>query len=60
MRTAIVLLVIFAAPGIAQAMDCSTTTSQPLRSTMTRPGRIGIRRRQQSTWRAQRSAVAGV
>ena len=36
MRTAIVLLVIFAAPGIAQAMDCSTT-SQPLRSTMTAP-----------------------
>ena len=37
MRTAIVLLAIFAAPGIAQAMDCSTTTSQPLRSTMTAP-----------------------
>jgi hypothetical protein len=37
MRTAIVLLVIFAAPGIAQAMDCSTSTSQPLRSTMTAP-----------------------
>jgi hypothetical protein len=36
MRTAIVLLVIFAAPGIAQAMDCSTT-SQPLRSTITAP-----------------------
>ena len=37
MRTAIVLLAIFAAPGIAQAMDCPTTTSQPLRSTMTAP-----------------------
>lgn len=36
MRTAIVLLVIFAAPGIAQAMDCSTT-SQPMRSTITAP-----------------------
>jgi hypothetical protein len=36
MRTAIVLLAIFAAPGIAQAMDCSTT-SQPLRSTITAP-----------------------
>jgi hypothetical protein len=37
MRTAIVLLAVLAAPGIAQAMDCSTTTSQPLRSTMTAP-----------------------
>ena len=37
MRTAIVLLVILAAPGIAQAMDCSTATSQPLRSTITAP-----------------------
>ena len=37
MRTAIVLLAILAAPGIAQAMDCSATTSQPLRSTITAP-----------------------
>ena len=37
MRAAIVLLVILAAPGIAQAMDCSTATSQPLRSTITAP-----------------------
>ncbi|MFS8063375.1 MAG: hypothetical protein ACMG5Z_02190 [Luteimonas sp.] len=36
MRTAIVLAIL-ATPGIAQAMDCSTVTSQPLRSTMTAP-----------------------
>ena len=37
MRTAIVLLVILGAPGIAHAMDCSTAASQPLRSTITAP-----------------------
>ena len=37
MRSAIVLLAILATPGIAQAMDCSTATSQPLRSTITAP-----------------------
>jgi len=37
MRNAIVLLAILATPGIAQAMDCSTATSQPLRSTITAP-----------------------
>ena len=37
MRTAIVLLAILATPGIAQAMDCSTAASQPLRSTITAP-----------------------
>ena len=37
MRTAIVLLAILGTPGIAQAMDCSTATSQPLRSTITAP-----------------------
>jgi hypothetical protein len=37
MRTVIVLLAILATPGIAQAMDCSTAISQPLRSTITAP-----------------------
>ena len=37
MRTAIVLLAVLAAPGVAQAMDCSTVASQPLRSTITAP-----------------------
>jgi hypothetical protein len=37
MRNAIVLLAILATPGIAHAMDCSTATSQPLRSTITAP-----------------------